>query len=201
MPPMGDTQRPIIRGTSVFLRGWEHADATIYARWRSDAAPMRTSGFGFRAGLTEAGAEATIATAIENQGKPDWRFALCTLDGERPIGEVFLKSIDHGNRTAEFGIFIGDPADWGKGYGTDALNAVCDFGFGRLDLARIYLLTRADNAGGLRSYAKAGFQVEGTMRSAVFSEGRRHDIVVMGLLRDEWEALPRPKSWELDPRP
>ncbi len=105
--------------------------------------------------------------------------------------------IDSLNRTAEFGIFIGDPDDWGHGYGSDALNAVCDFGFGRLDLARIELYTRADNQVGQRSYQKAGFTVEGTRRSAIHAEGRRVDEVLMGYLREEWERSPRKKSWEL----
>ena len=191
-------KRPIIRGATVYMRNPTPADAPLYSRWRSDAIPMATTGFGHRGPVGVEGAEEVIKNALEKQGKPDWRFLFCLLEDDRPVGEVFLMHVDQGNRTAEFGIFIGDPDDWGKGYGTDALQAVCDFGFGRLDLARIELITRADNAIGIRSYEKAGFTREGTKRSASFNEGRRHDLLVMSLLRDEWEALPRKKSWDLD---
>lgn len=53
------------------------------------------------------------------------------------------------------------------------------------------------NDRGRRAYEKAGFHMEGTLRRARFSRGRHHDVHVMGLLRDEWEALPRPKAWDL----
>ena len=48
-----------------------------------------------------------------------------------------------------------------------------------------------------RSYEKAGFKLEGTRRSASYSEGRRFDALLMALLKEEWEQLPRKKSWEL----
>lgn len=192
--------RPLIRGEKVCLRNFETSDAPLYAKWRSDAAPMASAGYGYRGPVSTTGSEQTIAQAHEVQGKPDWRFLLCLVEDDRPIGEVFLMHVDHENRSAEFGIMIGDPADWGKGYGTDALNAACDFGFGQLDLARIELRTRADNPGGRRSYEKAGFKLEGTLRSAVHNNGKRVDLLCMALLRDEWEQLPRKKSWDLDKR-
>lgn len=195
---MTPEKRPIIRGTKVYMRAIEPGDAGRYSEWRSDAAPMTMAGFEYRGPLGTVGAEQLIGKILETQGKPDWRFVVCLLESDRALGEVFLFHVDHENRSAEFGIFIGDPADWGKGFGSDALNAVCDFGFGRLDLARIELVTRADNAIGRRSYEKAGFRLEGTRRSAFYSEGRRVDQLLMGLLKEEWEQLPRQKSWELE---
>jgi RimJ/RimL family protein N-acetyltransferase len=47
-----------------------------------------------------------------------------------------------------------------------------------------------------RAYEKAGFVHEGTLRRAHFSRGTHHDVHVMGLLRDEWVALSRRRSWE-----
>jgi RimJ/RimL family protein N-acetyltransferase len=87
-----------------------------------------------------------------------------------------------------FGIVIGEETDRGKGYGTDALNAICDFGFGELRLERIYLDVFADNARGQRSYAKAGFVLEGTQRRAHFTDGDFVDVHRMSLLRGEWLA-------------
>ena len=194
---MTSSRRPIVRGQKVYMRDIEPSDAALYATWRSDLAAVRMTGFP-RGPFGPARAAELITRIAETQGKPDWRWVVCLLADERPIGEVFLMHVDPQNRSAEFGIFIGDPDDWGHGYGVDALNAVCDFGFGRLDLARIELITRADNAIGVRSYEKGGFKLEGTKREAVYDEGRRVDELVMGLLRSEWEQLPRKKSWELD---
>lgn len=38
----------------------------------------------------------------------------------------------------------------------------------------------------IRSYEKAGFRHEGRMRGTLNKEGRRWDILVMGILREEW---------------
>jgi RimJ/RimL family protein N-acetyltransferase len=73
---------------------------------------------------------------------------------------------------------------------------MCDFGFGQLRLERIYLEVYAPNKAGQRAYQKAGFVTEGTLRNAHFADGMHLDALIMSLLRDEWLALPRPKTWE-----
>lgn len=188
---------PLLRGSQVFLRPFEPADAEQYSRWRSDLRPMRTAGWGHRGPLGVVESQRAIEHWITNQGKPDWQFVIALLRDSRPVGQAMLINVSPLHRTAEFGIFIGDPADWGQGYGGDALDAVCDFGFGSLDLARIYLHTGPDNTRGLHAYARSGFKVEGTLRSAFYANGRREDSVVMGLLREEWDALSRPRSWDI----
>ena len=87
--------------------------------------------------------------------------------------------------------------EWSAGYGTDALCAICDFGFGQLRLERIELDVYEPKRRAQRSYEKAGFTREGTLRHAHFADGRFHDVERMSLLRDEWLALERPKSWEM----
>ena len=100
-----------------------------------------------------------------------------------------MHAIDLVNGNAEFGIAIGETGEWDKGYGTDALRAICDFGFGSLRLERIGLYVYEGNARGRRAYEKAGFTLEGTLRHAHFANGRHEDIHVMSLLRDEWKPL------------
>lgn len=84
----------------------------------------------------------------------------------------------------------------GKGLGTDAVNALVDFGFGELRLERVWLSTDAENARAQRAYAKAGFVVEARRRHAWVENGRMLDEIRMSLLRDEWLALPRKRSWD-----
>jgi RimJ/RimL family protein N-acetyltransferase len=122
---------------------------------------------------------------------------ICLLADGRPIGATDLREISLEDGRAAFGIVIGEKAEWNHGYGTDALNAICDFGFGQLRLERIELDVFADNLNAQRSYAKAGFTREGTLRHAHYGDGRFVDVQRMALLRDEWLALERPKSWEM----
>lgn len=72
-----------------------------------------------------------------------------------------------------------------------------EFGFGELRLERIKLRVYDFNAGARRSYAKVGFSVEGTERHATFRRGTYHDDHIMSILRDEWLAQDRPRSWDL----
>jgi RimJ/RimL family protein N-acetyltransferase len=93
-------------------------------------------------------------------------------------------------------IVITDKALQGRGYGTDALNCVVDIGFGELRLERIYLYVFDYNVRARRSYEKAGFQVEATLRRSRFHRGVHHDVHLMSILRDEWLALGRRRAWD-----
>lgn len=113
--------------------------------------------------------------------------AIDTLDG-RHIGNIDLRDVQPENRTAEIGIMIGDKRYWGRGYGSDALRTLARFAFRQMNLQRVYLRTYEFNARGQRAFAKAGFTLEGRLRRHVYVDGRYWDVLVMGLLREEFEA-------------
>ena len=187
---------PRIRGRLVYLRAAERADLPLFLEWLNDDEVSRF--LSQRAPLSLPAEERWFERMLEAQGKDGYHFVICRLDDSRPIGTAGLFDLDLVNGKAGFGIAIGEKDHWGKGYGTDALNAICDFGFGELRLERIWLDVYASNERARRSYEKAGFTVEARMRRAHFTHGAHVDVLGMALLRDEWEALPRPKAWELD---
>jgi RimJ/RimL family protein N-acetyltransferase len=178
----------IIASGRVYLRPFEAADAETYRRWRADAAPMALTGFEERAPLSLAQVERRIAGLADEQGKDSYTFAICLVADDRPIGEVMLFGIDHLNGSAEVGIFIGEVDEWGKGYGTDAVRAIVDFGFGELRLERVFLEVWTENARAEAAYRKAGFTREATIRHDRFEGGRYTDGHIMSILRDEWLA-------------
>jgi RimJ/RimL family protein N-acetyltransferase len=135
---------------------------------------------------------------LPREGVSVMHLVICLTADDRAIGTVGLDTIDQANGTAEFGIAIGEKDEWGKGYGTDALRAICDFGFGQLRLERIGLEVYADNTRGRRAYEKGGFVLEGTLRRAHYARGEHHDVHVMSLLRAEWEKLPHRRTWDHD---
>jgi RimJ/RimL family protein N-acetyltransferase len=188
---------PRITAERVYLRPAERDDLPRFVRWFADAEVARH--LAARAPFSLAMEEKWFEGMLERQGKTDYLFVACLLTDGRPLGTVGLHGLDLENGNAEFGIAIGEKDEWDKGYGTEALQAICDFGFGALRLERIDLHVYADNTRAQRSYEKAGFRVEGRMRNAHFAEGRHTDVLVMAMLRDEWLALPRPKGWELGP--
>lgn len=184
-PAMGRTKH-IIEAGRVYLRPFEAADAETYRRWRADAEPMALAGWHERAPLSLAQVEARIAKLADEQGKDHYTFLICLAADERPIGEVGLGDLDRLNGSAQLGIFIGEPDEWGKGYGTDAVTALVDFGFRELRLERIWLEVWTENPRARRAYEKAGFTWEATLRHDRYEGGQYTDGHVMSILRDEW---------------
>jgi RimJ/RimL family protein N-acetyltransferase len=135
------------------------------------------------------------AQRVAEEGDTHFEFAICRLGEETILGRVTLFEIDRINGSAALGIAIG-PADWGRGYGTDAVNAIVDFGFGELRLERIWLGTASDNVRAQRAYARAGFTVEARQRRAYVDRGGFLDEILMSILRSEWQALERRRSWD-----
>ena len=189
-------RRPIIRGAHVFLRAAERDDLPLFARWFNDAEVLRN--LAMRAPMSDAGEAAWFDRMLAAQGTTDYHFVICLLADARPIGTIGLHGLDLRSGNAEFGIAIGEKSEWGKGHGTDALRAICDFGFGELRLQRISLLVYEGNERARRSYQKAGFIPEGTLRRAHYARGEHHDVHVMSLLRDEWAAMSHRRSWDPD---
>ena len=85
-------------------------------------------------------------------------------------------------------IALGEPEYWGKGLGTEAMRLCLRYAFTELNLDRVTLWVFGYNQRAIRSYEKAGFMKEGVIRGMLAREGQRHDVHIMGILREEWLA-------------
>jgi RimJ/RimL family protein N-acetyltransferase len=199
MPAMTDAEapapRPMIRGERVWLRPTEPADIVNDAAFSGDAEVGHF--LGAKTPWSRASAERFSTELLSQIGQTSYPYTICLLGDERSIGSVFLRDVDKVNGSGTVGIFIHDRRYLGQGYGTDALNALVDFGFGELRLERIELEVFDFNERAIRSYEKAGFKTDAVMRRSRFHRGTHHDVHVMSLLRDDWLAIPRKRSWEL----
>jgi len=136
---------------------------------------------------------------VKRHGERGFYFTICELGSSELIGQCGLHDYLPGVR-AEVGIFL-LPEQVGRGYGTDAMNALVDYGFGELGLQRVGLHVSPGNERAIRSYEKCGFTQEGRMRSYRRRRGEIVDDILMSILRAEWEQLDRPRSWDLPPPP
>ena len=102
------------------------------------------------------------------------------------IGITQLIDIHSVHRSAELTIRIGQDADRGKGYGTQALKLALDFARRDLNLHRVWLRVYATNERAVRAYAKAGLHQEGVMRQAAWVDGAWVDEVLMASLTEEF---------------
>lgn len=185
----------MIRGEKVWLRPVEPADIVADAALSGDAEVGHF--LGAKTPWSRASAERFSTELLSQVGQASYPYAICPLGEERSLGTVFLRDVDKVNGSGTVGIFLGDRRYLGQGYGTDALNALLDFGFGELRLERIDLEVFDYNTRAIRSYGKSGFQTDAVLRHARFHRGAYHDVHVMSILRDDWQALTRPRSWDL----
>jgi RimJ/RimL family protein N-acetyltransferase len=189
------TPLPMLRGRQVWLRASTKADFTSGPIWVNDAENAHF--LGLKMPVSEDGAAEFAQMVASQQGKTMFSFAICLLGEDRSIGNVTLRDVDRENGSAEMSIVITDKSLQGKGHGTDALNCLVDFGMGELRLERIYLHVFDYNPRARRSYEKAGFKVDALLRRSRFHRGAHHDVHLMSIIREDWLALDRPRSWEL----
>ncbi len=177
----------MIYGNCVRLRAVEREDLPKFHEWLND--PEVTEGLSLYLPMSMADEEKWFETTMQRD-QDEKPLAIDVKDGNnwRLIGNCGLFNIEWTNRSAEFGIFIGDKSVWNKGYGTEATELILRHGFGTLNLNRIYLRVYSTNPRAKRAYEKAGYILEGTMRAAAYRRGNYVDIHMMSVLRSEWDA-------------
>lgn len=123
------------------------------------------------------------------ESKDNYFFRIRTLEDDRLIGGMGLFDFRWKDQTAEFGIVIGEPDYWGKGYGSDAIQVMLRYAFHELNLHRICLQVMDYNTRACRAYEKCGFVKEGVQREAIKRNGKRWNLIDYAILYDEWLAL------------
>jgi RimJ/RimL family protein N-acetyltransferase len=104
------------------------------------------------------------------------------------LGHTSLNYVNWTNRTAEFGIYIGEKQYRNGGYGSDALRALLSYGFDTLNLNRIWCEVFSNNDA-IQVYRHLGFKDEGTLRHHHYDEGKYWDSYMLGMLKSEWEEM------------
>jgi RimJ/RimL family protein N-acetyltransferase len=113
-------------------------------------------------------------------------FSIRSTQTEELLGDLVLEIVQWSAGEAFVGLAIGDRKLWGQGYGTEAMQLGLQFAFTELNLRRVTLTVFEYNPRAIRSYEKAGFRHEGRCRQALCREGRRWDVLYMGILREAW---------------
>ncbi|NWF95541.1 MAG: GNAT family N-acetyltransferase [Candidatus Thorarchaeota archaeon] len=111
------------------------------------------------------------------------------------IGTTGLHDISPQTRHAELGIFIHNPDNCGKGYGTDAVRVMLWVAFHVLGMEAVMLRHLDINERARKAYLKAGFKPVGVMRRTAFIGGQFHDLAVMDITREEFLELYPPGSF------
>jgi RimJ/RimL family protein N-acetyltransferase len=127
-----------------------------------------------------------IEKDLDKDNPNEFFFSICKLDDDQMIGFIGLFGLNWSQGETWVGIGVGEPVFWGKGYGTDAMRIVLRYAFTELNLHRVSLGVFGYNTRAQKSYEKAGFRLEGRERLHLNREGERYDLLIMGVLREEW---------------
>lgn len=106
----------------------------------------------------------------------------------RGIGEIRLDAMNPDDETARLAIGIFNPAMLGQGFGTEATHLLLAYAFGTLMLHRVSLRVLDFNTRAIACYKRCGFRIEGRERQNCRIGDARHDDIIMGLLRDEYDG-------------
>jgi len=165
------------------------AMAGATSKWSRDSEYMRLGDSGAARTFSKRTTREWFDKDLEKERPDQFPFAIHTLEDDHLIGDVGLGDVQWTHSDAFVGIGLGERAYWDKGYGTDAMQVILRYAFTELNLHRVSLNVFEYNPRAMKSYEKAGFSYEGKMRKMLHRDGKRWDIVFMGILREEWEKL------------
>jgi RimJ/RimL family protein N-acetyltransferase len=197
-PQQPDNEAPVINilGENVALGPTTRNQVPTLHRWVNDFQVSILSGDPLQPTTLESlQAEYDRTFGKEAQRQNATGFSIYERASMRLIGYTELRHIDHRNRTATFGIMIGEKDCWHKGYGTEATRLMLDYGFNVLNLHNIDLNTHSYNEAAQKAYTRAGFRVIGRRRQACRWGDRIYDEVLMDCLSTEFER-PHPPAIE-----
>jgi len=179
----------MLTGKHVLLRAIKRSDISHFLKWFND--PEVIQYVGLYLPMTEMSEEKFIEELGTTRARSDVMLVIEAMEGDstKPIGSCGLHQIDPKDRSAIFGIAIGEKDCWSKGYGTEAARLLINYGFQQLNLHRVSSGAFAFNERSINLHKTLGFREEGRLRQATFKNGQYHDHVQFGILREEWKGL------------
>jgi [ribosomal protein S5]-alanine N-acetyltransferase len=174
---------PFLKGTLIHLRGLERQDLNArYVSWLNDPDVNEHLFVGRRPSTMDS----LIAFYDSASADPNVViFAVLVAESGEHIGNVKLEMYDTVTRVVDWGIMIGDKAQWRRGISQEVASLTCSWAFERWNAHKITLGVSAGNEAAIRAYEKAGFKIEGRQTSQIYERGRYVDKILMGLLRKD----------------
>jgi RimJ/RimL family protein N-acetyltransferase len=177
----------LFEGNLVRLRALEPSDSETLFIHRQDTEISRRD-----ARIQWPRSLAAIRQRLENPGDgqstDDIELAITTLDNQL-VGEIDVQSTNRRNGTFSIGIGLAERAVWGKGYAKEAMLLVLRIMFHERRYQKCNIEVYAFNTRALALYRRLGFLEEGCLRRNYFTNGEYHDEILLGMTREEFDAL------------
>lgn len=184
-PPLQQQSRwlPTLTAPRLTLRRLESDDAENLHGIFSDAQTMR---FWNQAPLRNPDDVSIFLEASQRDYECGhlYQWGVVLTSNDRIIGLCNLSQVRRTQQRAEVGLVLAR-AQWGHGYGLEALTALLDHAFDELRLRRIEADVDPRNLHYLRTLETLGFKAEGYLRQRWLVDGQTQDSVLLGLLRND----------------
>ncbi len=179
--------KSILQGQSVRLSAIEPGElGKAGSNWSRDSETLRLLESSAAWLPSVKAVKDSLEKDLEKQDPTMFWFSIRRLEDDLLLGDMVLDVLHWNTSDAFVGIVIGERDLWGKGLGTEAMKLLLEFAFTEVNLRRVTLTVFEYNPRAIRSYEKSGFQHEGRMRQVLSREGKRWDVLYMGILREEW---------------
>ena len=180
----------MLQGKLVYLRGIEREDLGIIHDLENDEELMGWARF--RPDHTTSMEELEKRYEDELKGNSPTRrtFAIVQKRSGKVAGWCSIRWWRPFVTSADIGLALAKEHR-GKGIGTEVTRLLAKLAFEQYHMHKVELFTRADNKGMIRSAEKSGFKIEGRIRETLYFDGKFHDGVQMGVLREEFEKSDR----------
>lgn len=171
-------------GEHIYLSPRRVEDAEKYTEWLNDFEITDYTGASAR--IININSEITYLEA-KNKQAAEYNFAIVKKENDELIGSCGIMDISFISRKGTLGIFIGDKQSQNKGYGTEAIKLLLDYGFNYLNLHSIKLNVMEFNERAIACYKKCGFKEYGRRRQCEFINGKYYDSISMDILAEEFK--------------
>ena len=118
-----------------------------------------------------------------------FQFIVCRKEDNKPIGCTYLRDYDSYTRKAEYGFFLGEASEKGKGIGKEMVAITTRFAFEELKIHKLFARAFADNPASIKSFLKNGYKQEAYLKDEEFVNGEYRDIVFLGKINPREENI------------
>ena len=171
-----------LEGEKIYLRPIDMDDLEIFYRMINN--PEVRKFLLVRYPISKIEEKETLEKMVKDENSVT--LSIINKGNDKLMGNISLFNINKIHRNAEIGLFLGDLKETSKGYGTEAMKLLIDYGFKMLNLHRIELYTFDFNERAIKAYKKVGFIEEGRKREVFYYEERYIDFILFSILKNEW---------------
>lgn len=176
---------PELRTQRLLLRPFRPGDLEAVFAYASDPEVARYTIFDYHRSLddTRRFLDPVLEHQARGNGLPLW--GVCENGRDHVIGSIGFTVMAPMHARGEIGYALARPY-WGRGYMTEAVQAVIRFGFDRMHLNRVEATCDANHAASARVMEKAGMRFEGVLRQYIVLKGTSRDARIYAIVRSDW---------------